>query len=75
MADKSLDATGLKSPLPVLRAKKAMDDVRPGGTLEVLVTDPAAKAEFEAFVRTTGHKLILQSEEGGVLRFVFKKTR
>jgi TusA-related sulfurtransferase len=44
MADKVLDAKGLNCPLPILRAKKALKDVPPGGTLEILATDPGACA-------------------------------
>ena len=44
-----LDATGLRCPLPVLRAKKRLKDVAPGGTLRILATDPDAVADFEAF--------------------------
>ncbi|MEE9587982.1 MAG: sulfurtransferase TusA family protein [Hyphomicrobiaceae bacterium] len=74
MADVTLDAKGLNCPLPILKAKKAMSGVPKGGTLEVLATDPGAVADFEAFSRTTGHKLLEQSEEGGTYRFVLKNS-
>ena len=41
-----LDATGLRCPLPVLRARKAMKGVAAGGLLEVTATDPSAVADF-----------------------------
>jgi tRNA 2-thiouridine synthesizing protein A len=74
MADQTLDAKGLNCPLPILKAKKALKDVPEGGTLEILATDPGAVADFEAFCRTTGNELLEHSEEGGVYRFVLKKT-
>ena len=74
MADHTLDAKGLNCPLPILKAKKALKEVATGGTLEILATDPGAVADFEAFCRTTGNELLEHSEEGGVYRFVLKKT-
>ena len=74
MADQLLDAKGLNCPLPILKAKKALKEVPDGGTLEILATDPGAVADFEAFCRTTGNELMEHSEEGGVYRFVLRKT-
>ncbi len=62
MADKVLDAKGLDCPLPILRAKKAISEVSPGGTLEVLATDPGAVPDFEAFCRQTGNQLVERNE-------------
>jgi tRNA 2-thiouridine synthesizing protein A len=72
MADQTLDAKGLNCPLPILRAKKALSTLPPGGTLEVLATDPGAVKDFEAFARTTGHELVESTTEGNVFRFVLK---
>jgi len=73
MADHLLDARGLNCPLPILKAKKALKDVPPGGTLEILATDPGAVADFSAFCRTTGNELVEHSEEGGVYRFILRR--
>jgi tRNA 2-thiouridine synthesizing protein A len=72
MADQTLDAKGLNCPLPILKAKKALSTLPPGGTLEVLATDPGAVKDFQAFARTTGHELIESTTEGNVFRFVLK---
>ena len=72
--DKTLDATGLLCPLPVLKARRALREIAAGGVLEVLATDPGAVKDFEHFCRTTGCELLNASEEpGGVLRFRLKK--
>ena len=69
-----LDATGLLCPLPVLKARRVLKSVPPGGLLEVLATDPGATKDFEHFCRTTGCTLVEASEEvGGVLRFLLRK--
>jgi tRNA 2-thiouridine synthesizing protein A len=69
-----LDAKGLKCPLPVLRARKAMKDVPPGGVLRVLATDPGAPKDFEAFARATGHTLIASTEADGVYTFELRRA-
>jgi len=70
----TLDATGLLCPLPVLKARRVLKTVPPGGILEVLATDPGATKDFEHFCQTTGCELVQSSEEaGGVLRFRLKK--
>lgn len=73
MADIVLDATGLKCPLPVLKAAKALRSLPAGGVIEVLATDPGAEEDFQAFCRTGGHELIEQSRAGDALRFVIRK--
>lgn len=73
MADQTLDAKGLNCPLPILKAKKAITALPPGGTLEVLATDPGAVKDFAAFCRTTGHELVEQSQDGNVYRFVLRR--
>jgi tRNA 2-thiouridine synthesizing protein A len=74
MADQVLDAKGLNCPLPILKAKKALKDVPPGGTLEIQSTDPGSVADFEAFCRTTGNELLESKTEDGVYVFVVKHT-
>jgi tRNA 2-thiouridine synthesizing protein A len=74
MADQTLDAKGLNCPLPILKARKALKEVPPGGTLEILATDPGSVADFEAFCRQTGNELVEQSQDDKVYRFVIKRT-
>ena len=73
MADHTLDAKGLNCPLPILKARKALKEVPPGGTLEILATDPGAVADFQAFCRQTGNELVEHSEDDGIYRFLIKK--
>ncbi len=74
MADQVLDAKGLNCPLPILKAKKALNNVPTGGTLEVLATDPGAVKDFEAFCRQTGNELLESSQDGKVFIFLIKHT-
>ena len=74
MSASLLDTKGLKCPLPVLRARKAMKAVEAGGILEVEATDPGSVRDFQAFCQTTGHELLDSSEADGVYLFKIRKA-
>ena len=57
---KELDTRGLNCPLPILKAKKALADMRTGEVLKVLATDPGSMRDFQAFARQTGNELVEQ---------------
>jgi len=69
-----LDATGLRCPLPVLRARKALRDVVPGQLLDVFATDAAAPVDFEAFCRETGHSLVNIEQVGEIYQIRLRKA-
>lgn len=74
MSDTLLDAKGLKCPLPVLRARKAMKSVESGQVLEVHATDPDAPKDFKAFCETTGHDLLESRDDDGVFVLRIRKA-
>ena len=74
MSTQVLDVKGLNCPLPILRAKKALKDVKVGETLRVLATDPGAVKDFEAFCRTTGNELLESKVDGKIFSFLIKRT-
>ncbi len=73
MADLELDARGLNCPLPILRAKKALNNMSSGQILHVVATDPGSIKDFEAFARQTGNELIKANEVEGEFLFLVKK--
>ncbi len=71
-----LDAKGLKCPLPVLKARKALKDVAAGGLLRVFATDPGAAKDFAHFCEATGCALVETGEDtDGVLSFLIRKPQ
>ena len=70
----TIDATGLRCPLPVLRARKVLKGMSDGALLEVLATDTAAPADFEAFCRETGHTFVTIEQEDDVYRIHLRKA-
>jgi tRNA 2-thiouridine synthesizing protein A len=74
MSETLLDARGLKCPLPVLRARKAMQGLAPGTVLHVLATDPGSVNDFDAFCEATGYVLVERGEEDGAFSFRLRKA-
>lgn len=62
---------GLACPLPVLRTKKALAEIRPGQTLCVRASDPGSMEDIPGFVRQAGHELLLATQENPDI-FVFR---
>ena len=71
--DKELDARGLNCPLPILRAKKALNDMQSGQVLKIVATDPGAVKDFQAFSKQTGNELLSQAEENREFTFYMKR--
>jgi tRNA 2-thiouridine synthesizing protein A len=67
--DKELNARGLNCPLPILRAKKSLAEMKTGEVLKIVATDPGAVKDFQAFVKQTGHVLVTSDEVNG--EFIF----
>jgi len=58
----TLDARGLRCPLPVIRLAALARDQPPGTEIEVLTTDPAARPDIAAWCRMRGHHLLSQTD-------------
>jgi tRNA 2-thiouridine synthesizing protein A len=58
--DKEIDTRGLNCPLPILKAKKALNDMLTGQLLKVVSTDAGSVRDFQAFARQTGNELVEQ---------------
>jgi tRNA 2-thiouridine synthesizing protein A len=72
-ADREVDARGLNCPLPILRTKKALNDMASGQIIRILATDPASVRDFQAFARQTGNELVEHGERDGAFFFVMKR--
>jgi tRNA 2-thiouridine synthesizing protein A len=71
--DKELDARGLNCPLPILRAKKALNDMQSGQVLKIVATDPGSVKDFQAFSKQTGNELLSQAEADREFTFFLKR--
>jgi tRNA 2-thiouridine synthesizing protein A len=69
----TLDARGLKCPMPIVKTAQAIRTIAAGELLEVLATDPGSTADFAAWSRSTGNELVEQNIQDGVYRFVLRR--
>ena len=53
----SFDYRGLKCPLPVLKARRALAQLNTGDTVEFLADDPASPLDISHFCEAEGHQL------------------
>ncbi len=72
-AEREVDARGLNCPLPILRTKKALNEMKTGEMLRVIATDPASQRDFQAFARQTGNALVDQSVANGEYIFLLRR--
>ena len=71
--DREIDTRGLNCPLPILKAKKALNDMVSGQLLKVVSTDPGSLRDFQAFARQTGNELMDQQTAGADFIHVLKR--
>jgi TusA-related sulfurtransferase len=57
-ADQELDVTGLHCPMPLLKAKLALNALAPAQILKVVATDPASERDFYSFVQQSRHQIL-----------------
>jgi TusA-related sulfurtransferase len=68
-----LDLKGLDCPMPLLKAKKALNEMQPGQLLRVIATDPGSVRDFEVFSRQSGNELVESIARGGEFRYLLRK--
>ncbi len=73
-ADLTIDAKGLSCPMPIVRAKKGIDQLNAGEVMELITTDPGSVKDFQSWVNQTRHELLEHREDGGVYTFYVKKA-
>lgn len=61
MTKTTLDVRGTKCPVPIVRAKQAIDTLSPGDVLEVLATDAGSVPDFVGWAKTS--KLAVLKEQ------------
>lgn len=68
-----LDTCGLHCPLPLLKAKQALNKLASGERLRVRATDPGSQRDFRVFAEHGGHRLVESSEHDGVFTYLLEK--
>ncbi|GIN87625.1 UPF0033 protein YrkI [Heyndrickxia sporothermodurans] len=71
---KVLDAKGLACPMPIVKTKKAMNELESGQILEIHTTDKGALNDLPAWAKSGSHEVVKQEEENEILKFWIKKA-
>ena len=69
-----MDARGLSCPLPLLKAKQALNSVGQGSVVEVVSDDPSSERDFNVFSKQSGNELLLVQNLDNVFTFRIKKA-
>jgi len=70
---RALDASGLKCPLPVLRARKALIAMKPGDLLELVTTDAMSVVDIPVFCAQAGHRILREDRQDRGFVFVIER--
>ncbi len=71
--DVEVDAQGLACPMPLLKAKLALNSMPVGAVLKVLATDAGSQRDFRSFARLAGHSLLDETVEQAVFTYWLRK--
>lgn len=73
--DQTLDARGLKCPMPVVKTSQEIKKVEVGGILQVLATDPGSIADITAWTKSTGNELLSMDQGDGIFQFLIRRVK
>ncbi|NJP05392.1 MAG: sulfurtransferase TusA family protein [Chloroflexaceae bacterium] len=60
--DHTLDVKGAKCPMPLVKSRKAMNDLAIGEVLRVVATDRGSVADFQGWAKTARNVELLEQE-------------
>lgn len=73
-ANVTVDAKGLSCPMPIVKTRKAINDLEAGLVLEIQATDKGSKADIKAWADSTGHQYLGTVEEENILKHYIRKS-
>ncbi len=75
-ADRTVDARGLKCPMPITKSMQEIKKIRIGQVLEILTTDPGSKRDIPVWAQATKQELLSFEELGpDSFRFLVKRKK
>ena len=73
--DKQIDCTGLFCPMPIVKTREAIRQMAVGQLLRMLSDDPSSDPDMRSWAQITGNELVEVTRDGGIYRFLVRKTR
>ena len=67
------DFTGLKCPLPVLKARRVLKNLAKEKKVVFISDDPASPIDFTHFSKNEGYEISVKSTAKGVYHFIMHK--
>ncbi len=74
-ADAVLDARGESCPYPFIRTKWLMEQIASGEVLKVIVNDPEALQNIDAWIKKSGDRILRIENEGDTHIIYVKKNK
>ena len=72
-ADIELDLSGLMCPMPLLKAKLALNQMASAQVLKVIATDPGSEKDFQLFAQQSNNKILeFRKEESAYFYWIEK---
>ena len=72
-ADQELDCRGMNCPLPILKTKKAIEQLNSGQILKMVATDPGSANDMDAWAKRTGNEIVASEEADGEYTYYVKR--
>lgn len=69
-----LDCRGLKCPMPIIKTRKAIEELNSGEVLRMISTDPGSIKDIRAWAKRTGNKLLEENHQQGEFVFIIAKN-
>ena len=76
-AHMTVDTSGTRCPIPLLKAKQALKQLAQGQRVQVISTDPSSVGDFNAMLKHLPHQLISSStrtvDDQRIFEFLIEK--
>ncbi len=70
---KTVDTSGMSCPVPLLKTKKALKNLKPGEVLKVISTDPGSVKDIPGFGNKGGNSYLGKTDgENSICHFIRK---
>jgi tRNA 2-thiouridine synthesizing protein A len=70
-----LDLRNLSCPMPLVQISKGVKDVAVGQVVKAVTSDPGALADFPAWVKTSGNRILKVEQSGDEISFFIERLK
>ena len=71
--NRELDLRGLQCPMPLLKAKLALNKMAVKEVLKVTATDPGSEKDFHLFAQQSDHRILDFHKDGAAYVYLIEK--